>query len=65
MRPLVGRRIATGGGRARSVPDIGLLCQNPLDQLLTERVDDEVALGPRNWAVFDHAVPSGGLRHPL
>ena len=30
-----------------------LLCQNPLDQLLTERVDDEIALGPRNWKVFD------------
>jgi energy-coupling factor transport system ATP-binding protein len=56
MRPRGGRRIATGGGRARSGPDIGLLCQNPLDQLLTERVDDEVALGPRNWAVFDRAA---------
>jgi len=53
MRPRSGRRLAPGGGRAQPGRDVGLLCQNPLDQLLTERVDDEVALGPRNWAVFD------------
>jgi energy-coupling factor transporter ATP-binding protein EcfA2 len=55
MRPRRGRRLARDGavlpGRG-----VGLLCQNPLDQLLTERVDDEVALGPRNWAVFDPAA---------
>ena len=56
MRPRGGRRLAPGGGRARAGRDVGLLCQNPLDQLLTERVDDEVALGPRNWAVFDHTA---------
>ncbi len=56
MRPRSGRRLAPGGGRARPGLDVGLLCQNPLDQLLTERVDDEVALGPRNWAVFDRAT---------
>ena len=56
MRPRGGRRIAPGGGRPRPGRDIGLLCQNPLDQLLTERVDDEVALGPQNWAVFDRAA---------
>jgi energy-coupling factor transport system ATP-binding protein len=53
MSPRGGRRIAPGGSRARPGRDVGLLGQNPLDQLLTERVDDEVALGPRNWAVFD------------
>jgi energy-coupling factor transport system ATP-binding protein len=56
MRPRGGRRITPGGGRARPDRDVGLLCQNPLDQLLTECVDDEVALGPRNWAVFDRAT---------
>ena len=55
MRPRRGRRRATDGA-ARPGPGAGLLCQNPLDQLLTERVDDEVAFGPRNWAVFDAAA---------
>jgi energy-coupling factor transport system ATP-binding protein len=53
MRPRGGRRLTPGGVRAQPGRDIGLLGENPLDQLLTERVDDEVALGPRNWAVFD------------
>jgi energy-coupling factor transport system ATP-binding protein len=52
MRPRRGRRIA-GAAAAAPGPGTGLLCQNPLDQLLTERVEDEIALGPRNWAVFD------------
>ena len=56
MRPRGGRRLTPGGDCARPGRDVGLLCQSPLDQLLTERVDDEVALGPRNWAVFDHAA---------
>jgi energy-coupling factor transport system ATP-binding protein len=56
MRPRGGRRLAPGGRRARPGRDVGLQCQDPLDQLLTERVDDEVALGPRNWAVFDRAT---------
>lgn len=55
MRPRRGRRIAHDGA-APPGRGTGLLCQNPLDQLLTERVDDEVALGPRNWRVFDAAA---------
>lgn len=55
MRPRRGRRRARDGA-ALPGRGAGLLCQNPLDQLLTERVDDEVALGPRNWAVFDPAA---------
>jgi len=54
-RPRRGQRLARDGA-APPGRGTGLLCQNPLDQLLTERVDDEVALGPRNWALFDPAA---------
>ena len=70
MRPRSGRRVVRSGVRTEPGRGIGLLAQNPLDQLLTERVDDEVALGPRNWALFDEraheatlaAADLGGLR---
>jgi energy-coupling factor transport system ATP-binding protein len=33
--------------------DVGLLFQNPTDQLFTESVDEEVAFGPRNFRRYD------------
>jgi len=53
MRPRRGTLRHAGGRRARPGQDVGLLFQNPPDQLLTDRVDDEVALGPQNCAVFE------------
>ena len=47
--------IRFSGGRLRPGLDVGLLFQDPLDQLLTDRIDDEVALGPRNWSCFAEA----------
>ncbi len=34
-------------------PEIGILFQNPLDQILTDRVLDEVEFGPLHWDRFD------------
>ncbi len=55
MRPRHGSLRHAGGRRVRPGQDVGLLFQNPPDQLLTDRVDDEVALGPLNCGVFDRA----------
>lgn len=54
LRPEKGERILLRNGRAR--PDVGLLGEDPLDQLLAESVEDEVSLGPRNWGTFDEAA---------
>jgi len=52
LRPSRGTVRCLGQRRARPGLDVGMLFQNPLDQLLTDRVDDELAFGPRNWNVF-------------
>jgi len=41
------------GKRMRPGLDVGLLFQNPVHQLFTDLVDDEVAFGPRNYRRFD------------
>ncbi len=53
LRPKSGKVIFDGGKRSRPGLDVGLLFQNPLDQLLTDQVEEEVAFGPRNWGIFD------------
>jgi len=35
---------------------VGLLFQNPLEQLFCDTVEDEVAFGPRNYGLFTHAL---------
>lgn len=45
--------------RPQSGLDIGLLFQNPPDQLFTETVDDEVAFGPRNYLRYDQTFHQG------
>jgi energy-coupling factor transport system ATP-binding protein len=52
MRPR-GGSVNFLGKRPHPGLDVGLLFQDPLDQLLTDRIDDEVALGPQNWRCFD------------
>jgi energy-coupling factor transporter ATP-binding protein EcfA2 len=41
------------GNRLNDKGDIGLLFQNPLDQLFCETVDEEIGFGPRNFGCFD------------
>lgn len=36
--------------------DVSLLFQNPVDQLFTDTVEEEVAFGPRNYGVFERAL---------
>ena len=49
LRPMRGQ--VRVGGHKRPTPglDVAMLFQNPLDQLFTERVRDEVAFGPENF----------------
>lgn len=61
MRPSAGERVLDREALPAGDRDIGLLGEYPLDQLLTERVDDEVALGPLNWGRFDRAAHEATL----
>ena len=55
-RPTSGTVTLSGVKRPRPGRDIGLLLQDPVDQLLTDEVDAEVALGPRSWRCFAQAA---------
>jgi len=55
-RPSEGSVTIPGVRRPRRGIDIGLLLQDPADQLLTDEVDAEVALGPRSWRRQDPAA---------
>ncbi len=52
-RPLAGKLIYSQGRRPRPGLDVGLLFQNPAEQLFTDSVDEEVAFGPHNYRNFD------------
>jgi energy-coupling factor transporter ATP-binding protein EcfA2/nucleoside-triphosphatase THEP1 len=55
-RPASGTVTLAGVERPRPGQDVGLLLQDTVDQLLTDEVDCEVALGPRSWRRFDQAA---------
>jgi energy-coupling factor transport system ATP-binding protein len=52
LKPGHGRVEYEGGRRPRGGLDVSMLFQNPLDQLITDQVDEEVAFGPRNFHRF-------------
>lgn len=56
LKPGGGSVIFNGGRNPRGGLDVALLFQNPADQLLTDRVDDEVALGPLNYGLFQEQL---------
>ncbi len=43
------------GKKVSPSPEIGILFQNPLDQVLTDSVMDEVSFGPLHWGRFDRS----------
>ncbi len=53
LKPRRGKVLFAGGKRPRPGIDVSLLFQNPIDQLFTECVDEEIAFGPRNYGTFD------------
>ncbi len=53
LKPMQGRVSYRDGKRPRPGLDVGLLFQNPAEQLFTNSVDEEVAFGPQNYDVFD------------
>lgn len=52
LKPTQGK-ISFRGGRRRLGLDVGLMFQNPADQLFAETVDEEIAFGPLNFRMFD------------
>lgn len=55
MKPHRGRVVLTNSRRLAPGRDIGLLFQNPLQQLFCDTVADEVRLGPYNYGCYDAA----------
>jgi energy-coupling factor transport system ATP-binding protein len=51
-RPNRGRVALRGQKGVRLGLDVGLLFQNPLDQLFCDTVEEEIAFGPRNYDCF-------------
>jgi energy-coupling factor transport system ATP-binding protein len=53
IKPVAGKVIYDARRRPRLGLDISLLFQDPIDQLFTNSVDDEVAFGPCNYRRFN------------
>jgi len=51
-----GQVLFNGHKKPRLGLDVGLVFQNPVDQLFTDSVDEEVAFGPLNYACYDHEI---------
>jgi len=56
LKPLQGQVRYLGGRRPRPGLDVSILFQNPLEQLFTDQVFDEVAFGPQNYAQYNAQV---------
>jgi energy-coupling factor transport system ATP-binding protein len=52
-KPSKGKVVFSGGKKPKPGRDVSLLFQNPIDQLFTESVNEEIAFGPRNFGCFD------------
>ncbi len=55
LKPAQGRVTYRDGKQPRPGLDVGLLFQDPAEQLFTNSVDEEVAFGPQNYNIFDEA----------
>jgi energy-coupling factor transport system ATP-binding protein len=53
LKPKRGQVVFASGRRPRPGRDVCLLFQNPIDQLFTTTVDEEISFGPRNYGCFD------------
>ena len=53
IKPKSGTIRTNGGKKLISGRDVGLLFQNPLHQLFCDSVEEDVALGPRNFDTLD------------
>jgi energy-coupling factor transport system ATP-binding protein len=62
IKPQAGEVRFIHGRRPRPGLDVGLLFQDPPEQLFTDSVDEEVAFGPENYACFDMELHARTLR---
>lgn len=53
LKPTQGQVVYRAGKQPRPGLDVGLLFQDPAEQLFTNSVDEEVAFGPQNYGIFD------------
>jgi len=63
IKPRRGTVHVGNGQRDNPGQKMGLLFQNPLDQLFCESVNEEVAFGPRNFERFDPTAHAETLRY--
>ena len=55
IKPISGNVRFMNGKKPKPGLDVAMLFQNPVDQLFTDSVDEEVAFGPTNYRCFDEA----------
>jgi energy-coupling factor transport system ATP-binding protein len=62
LKPISGKVQFQDGSKPRPGLDVAMLFQNPVDQLFTDSVSDELAFGPKNYDRFNHAQHEEILR---
>jgi energy-coupling factor transporter ATP-binding protein EcfA2 len=53
LKPTQGQVVYEASRQPRPGLDVGLLFQDPAEQLFTNSVDEEIAFGPQNYGIFD------------
>ncbi len=53
LKPLDGRVCFLNGSKPKPGQDVAMLFQNPIEQLFTDSVDEEIGFGPRNYDCFN------------
>ncbi|MFC2063463.1 energy-coupling factor ABC transporter ATP-binding protein, partial [Chloroflexota bacterium] len=56
LKPISGKVKFEGGFKPRPGLDVAILFQNPVDQLFTDTVSEEIAYGPRNYDLYNHDI---------
>ena len=56
LKPISGKVQFEGISKPRPGLDVSILFQNPVDQLFTNSVSEEIAYGPQNYDLFDHQM---------
>src|SRR3990172_2985024 len=62
LKPISGKVLFQDGSRPRPGLDVAMLFQNPVDQLFTDSVNDEIAFAPQNFDRFNQELHEEILR---
>ena len=62
LKPFSGKVLFRDGSKPRPGLDVAMLFQNPVDQLFTDSVDDELSFAPKNYNQFNQTLQEEILR---